>query len=258
MRRFVHLCSFMLVLLFAGSEAWAQGRGGAPGGTGATGAPGATGATGSTGTTGATGATGVPEGATTIEFDHQNDSDTSYERHLSNGQKFYVVIKNTCPDVFSYDVRGIVREQKPKTDEAAAKGGKALETKVIPVVHDAKYGGYYVTIERTVTGVAGCEGGEKLERHTLMIFTPQQDWDLSFSGAFTVSSLSNPQYFLQPHPNDATKKQVQEDTGKSDAVNLGIGAFVHLFHQRLPWVAGAFGLGIREAVHGGFAPSLSV
>src|SRR6185436_19206268 len=107
MRRFVHLCSFMLVLLFAGSEAWAQGRGGAPGGTGATGAPGATGATGSTGTTGATGATGVPEGATTIEFDHQNDSDTSYERHLSNGQKFYVVIKNTCPDVFSYDVRGI-------------------------------------------------------------------------------------------------------------------------------------------------------
>jgi hypothetical protein len=180
-----------------------------------------------------------------VAFDHlKTDGDRSYVLKLSDGEPFQVRITSTCPEVFSYEVHGIVREedQEPGLD---AKAGKALETKVLPVIHDEKYGGYIVTIQKvdTVPSTSPCF---PLLSRTLMISTPKMTWDLSFSGGFTLTTLNNPHYYLRPHPTEAGKKQVQEDATKEDDVNLGIATYVHLYHHRLPWLAGTFGLGIRD------------
>src|SRR4051812_24129200 len=67
----------------------------------------------------ATGAGAAPSGGPTgkgeqptavkyIEFDHLNtDGDRAYVLKLSDGETFQVKILNTCPTVFSYEVRGI-------------------------------------------------------------------------------------------------------------------------------------------------------
>jgi hypothetical protein len=216
MRRFVDIATSLLVLLSVGSTASAQG-----------GAPGA-------------------QTFKSVSFNHKDSkADESRTLRVGNGETFKISILDTCEDLFTYDVHGVLREEKPPS-APGLKGGAKLQPKVLTVVHDTKYGGYIVTMTRKNLPTVPCEGAGDLASRTLVIFTPQEDWDLSFSGAFTLSSLSNPMYYLRAHPDDATKKQVQEDTGKSDAVNLGIGAFVHLFHQRHPWAAGTFGLGIRE------------
>ena len=221
MQRFVHIASSLLVLLSVASTASAQG---APAGSGATEAT-----------------------FKTVRFNHgASKADESRTLRVGNGETFKIQIDDTCPDLFTYDVHGVLREEKPSGVEQKA-GAKLppRKEKVLTAVHDTKYGGYIVTMTRK-NGPNQCDGPDDLASRTLIVFTPQEDWDLSFSGAFTLSSLSNPMYYLRAHPDDATKKQVQEDPDKSDAVNLGIGAFVHLFHQRHPWLAGSFGLGIRE------------
>jgi hypothetical protein len=186
-----------------------------------------------------------PPATKDVHFDHLKEGgDLAFTRNLSDGEKFTVFVDNTCPDVFSYEVHGIMRAAED-TSGAGQKAGKKLESKSLPVVHDAKYGGYIVTITRTAE-TNPCEGAEKLKSRTLVISTPLLEWDLAFSGGFTVSSLSSPQYYLRPHPTETGKKQVQEDTGAKDAVNLGIASFVHLYHHRWPGLAGVFGLGIRD------------
>jgi hypothetical protein len=181
-----------------------------------------------------------------VSFDHLNtDGNRSYVLNLSHGEPFQVKITNTCPETFSYEVQGILRAEQGG-DNLSGKDGKALETKLLPVVHDEKYGGYLVTIKRTFE-TAVCKDGEKLQPRTLMISTPKMTWDLSFSGGFTLSSLNSPHYFLRPHPTETGKKQVQEDADKHDDANLGIASYVHLYHHRVPWLAGMFGLGIRDS-----------
>src|SRR4051812_5977875 len=71
-----------------------------------------------------------------VSFDHLNtDGNRSYVLHLSNGEPFQVKITNTCPETFSYEVQGILRAEQ-EGDNLSGKAGKALETKVLPVVHD--------------------------------------------------------------------------------------------------------------------------
>jgi hypothetical protein len=180
-------------------------------------------------------------------FDHLNtNGDRAYELQLTHGESFQIQILNTCPEVFAYEVHGIIRQEAGTG--ITGKTALALEPKhVVPVLHDAKYGGYIVTIRRTVaTGNPCGDDTAKLRDRTLMISTPQLTWDLSFSGGFTVSNLTSSNFYLRPHPTDTTKKQILEDPDKNDDATLGLASFVHLYHHRRPWLAGMFGLGLRD------------
>ena len=183
----------------------------------------------------------------TVHFNHlTDDRDRAYELSVAHGEEFQVVIDDTCEEAFTYDVRGIYRAPDAPTGRAGVFGGTALGPKILPVRHDTQYGGYIVTIQ--AKGVPGvCVQQEKLANRTLVISVPTVDWDLSFTGGFTATNLTNPVYSLRPHPTDATKKQVQQDTAQRDTANLGVAAFVHLYHRRVPWLTGTFGLGIRES-----------
>jgi hypothetical protein len=183
--------------------------------------------------------------APAIEYDHaKDDADRAYELRLNDRQTFNIVIRNTCEEAFSYEVQGILR-QSPSPAGASVSAGVPLKDKTIPVTHDDQFGGYIVRITRTLDKVP-CTGGEKLQSRTLVIATPLIDWDLAFSGGFTVSTLTNPVFYLRPHPTEAGRKQVQQDADAEDSAHLGIGTFVHLYHHRRPWASLMFGLGLRE------------
>jgi hypothetical protein len=180
-----------------------------------------------------------------IRFNHlETTGDRAYELNLSNGEPFNVVIEQTCEPVFAYEVRGIYRSEEPTEQPSVAAGGP-LTTKTLTIVHDDQYGGYIVSLTRTAAGKP-CVNSDGLQSRTLIISTRKLDWDLAFSGGFTVTSLTNPVFFVRPHPTVTGQSQVQEDVEARDDANLGIGTFVHIYHHRLPWLAGVFGLGIRE------------
>jgi len=184
----------------------------------------------------------------TITFNHVTDTEGAYELKLRNGETFQILIKQTCESAFTYDIRGFLRATSAApVGPVVNAGGPPLADKVIPVIHDSKYGGYILTIapsEHPI--VCSGEGADKLRARTLIISTPLVDWDLSFSGGFTVSNLVSPVYSLQPHPTAAGKMQVKESSDQEDAVKLGFASFVHIYHTRHPSIAPMFGLGIRE------------
>jgi hypothetical protein len=224
------------IALMATRPAAAQSAGGAAGGN----QPGGSG--------GNSGKAVQPTSVKYVEFDHlRTDGNRAYVLKLNDGEPFQVKVLNTCPAVFSYEVQGIVRQEESQNGLRLNAGPEQpLEEKVLPVVHDEKYGGYLVTIRRTLDTL-GCKDSDKLVARTLIISTPKMSWDLAFSGGFTVSTLTSPHYYLRPHPTEAGKTQVQEDTSKNDDANLGIATWVQVYHHSHPGLAGTFGIGIRDA-----------
>jgi hypothetical protein len=186
---------------------------------------------------------GDEPGPRDVHYDHQKGGQASITRDLKNGDQMTVFITHTCPTQFEYEIRGYEKETPPA---ATAKAVMGLSTKKLPLVHDSKYGGYVVSIRR-IEGKDPCtEAGNvvNLESQTFLILVREATWDLSFTGGFTVSSLKNPVYAFKTDADGRTK-HVVEDTDKVDAATLGIAAFVHVYHQKHPWIAPAFGIGIR-------------
>lgn len=178
-----------------------------------------------------------------VPYDHLNGGATSFVRDLKNGEQITVIITNTCPGQFEYEIRGFPKEAPPKVSGLSVPAPKSLEPKKLPPVHDTKYGGYVIFI-RKIDGKPACQGGENLGSQMLLISVREANWDLSFTGAFTISGLTNPVYGFKTDPDGQTKRVI-EDQAKQDSASLGIAAFVHVFHQSHPWVAPVFGLGIR-------------
>ena len=180
-----------------------------------------------------------------VTFNHlTSTTNATHTIGVGDNEAFTVAINQTCPAVFDYAIEKI--ERRPPEDALTQKAGGAvpLQTHNLTIVHEEKYSGYVVSIVRKSNQVE-CQGSDKLADRVIVINTPGS-WDLSFSGGFTMTSLRNRSFYLRPHPSDAAKKQVQEDLEASDDVNLGIATFVHLYHHRMPLLAGTFGLGIRD------------
>jgi hypothetical protein len=198
---------------------------------------------------GATGKGEKPTAVKFIEFDHLNtDGDRAYVLKLNDGEPFQVRILNTCATAFTYEVQGILRQDPPAPGTLGLNAGEALGPKTLPVIHEERYGGYLVSIKRLNPNTLPCGvDSPNLVTRTLIISAPKMTWDLAFSGGFTLSNLASPHYYLRPDPTQAGKSIVQEDPSKNDDANLGIATWVHVYHHRLPSLAGTFGLGIRDS-----------
>ena len=183
-----------------------------------------------------------------VDFNHRTGQETAYTLHLNHGEEFTITIKETCEARFSYEVRGIRRDEPEPSGTERTRTPVPLASKSLTIPHNDAYGGYVVSISELPPGPRpSCTRIDELEPKIFIIFTPKRDWALSFSGGFTVSGLTNPVYALQPHPTETDKKQIIEDPDKRDAANLGIATFVHMYHESWPWVGPMFGLGIRES-----------
>jgi hypothetical protein len=127
-----------------------------------------------------------------------------------------------------------------------------LDEKTLEQTHDDRYGGYVVRILKKDTGEAATvimadQTKTELKPATFIIAVRTQKWSYEFAGAFTVNQLTDPVFALETRSTNGVEQQfLIEDEQARDTVKLGIGAFIHVFHDRLPWVAGTFGIGINS------------
>lgn len=186
-----------------------------------------------------------------VKYDHLNDgSAKSYLIQVAPNKPFVIEIDNTDPERYRYDVAGVPRVPPKGGAAPDEKTKSALQTKQITQVFDPKYGGYIVTIAPTgtPTTVTDAGGGPKqLPTATLIITVEQLQWDTQMSGAFTVSGLRDRVYSIETATeNNQQVHYVREDRSAEDRSRLGTGAFIHVFHTRLPWLGGTFGIGIND------------
>lgn len=182
-----------------------------------------------------------------VRFDHLDAKSRIYDLDLNHGQKFIVRVENTCPDAFDYSYSGLSRGVTQEQAEREAL--KGLSSKDLEIVYDEQFGGYVIHIQQKdgIEPERVCVGGEKLENTTFIVSVRQQAWNISFSGALTLSGLTDPVFSLKTE-NDVKKVFVESD--KEDAVKLGAASFVHLFHDGVKFKqlqpALGFGLGINS------------
>ena len=71
-------------------------------------------------------------------------------------------------------------------------------------------------------------------------------WDMSLTGGFVASGLTDPVYALGTVSNRPTRVVVRETAQESSAA-LGVAMFAEIFHDRVKWLAPlAVGLGLRS------------
>lgn len=182
-----------------------------------------------------------------VIFKHTDGEAKIFDLDLNHGQQFVVRIAETCVEAFDYSYASIKRGEKIRQE---AEGEKApLSSKDFTLVYDQQFGGYVFNITQKPGVKPGdvCEGGEKLIPVTFIVSVRQQKWNLSFSGGFTISGLTDPVFSVKTEDDE---KMVIEEPDKRDSRKLGAASFVHLFHDGFQWKqlqpALGFGLGINS------------
>jgi hypothetical protein len=74
---------------------------------------------------------------------------------------------------------------------------------------------------------------------------PPSGWDLALTGGFVATGLTDPVYALGSISGQPTRVVVRQ-VDRESSVNLGIGMFAQVYHDRYAWVAPlSFGIGLR-------------
>jgi hypothetical protein len=186
-----------------------------------------------------------------VVFDHLNtNADRHYTISARPGEPIIVCIRNTALAQFTYSIVGVVKAVAGAIGTATLTT-KDLGTRRLTRPHDDQYGGYVVAVKRAapgdVTVVTGATSKTNLDV-TLVVAVVTQQFQYEFAGAFSISDLTDPQYAIVPQTvNGQTKSVIVHDESAKDSSRLGLGAFIHVFHDKFPWLAGTFGLGIAEA-----------
>lgn len=186
-----------------------------------------------------------------VSFDHlKTNASQHYTISVRRGEPIVVCISQTALAGFSYSIAGVV-----KAVQAASPTGLVslddLGTRRLSTIHDDKYGGYLVAIKRKAPGAVTVAKSEdstvELNDVMLVIAAETQKFQYEFAGAFTVSNLVDPQFAIESRPVDGQDTSfVVRDEDAEDTSRLGLGAFIHVFHDRLPWLAATFGIGIAD------------
>ena len=182
-----------------------------------------------------------------VTFAHDEGKARIYDLDLNHGQRFVVRVSRTCPAAFDYSYESVPRGTRNNESDLPKKD--PLTNKDIPLVYDQQFGGYvfHVTQKPDVKPGDKCDGGEALTSQSFIVSVRQQRWNLSFSGAFTISGLTDPEFSVKAV--DGVKTVVRE-TDKENERKLGVASFVHLFHDGVQWKqlqpALGFGLGIND------------
>jgi hypothetical protein len=198
-----------------------------------------------------------------VFFDHLKPEEVMGRVDVRSGEEFTIVIRNTLPDQFDYDVRGVktVPAEKVQVQQETLIAGfsvPVVREKQIPVTHVGRYAGYIINV-KPKTGIDEPVGGAlppegtaapkpvELRSVTFIVVVDQIGWAMEFAGGFVVSGLRSPFYELQTEEvSGANKQKVVRAPDKEDDVKLGISAFIHCFHERFPHLAATFGLGVNE------------
>jgi hypothetical protein len=207
-----------------------------------------------------------------IRFDHRKDCsagdltqaktlDCAFSRTvwLHPGDVFTVLVANTFREGFKVEIRGVLpvaeATKEEHTGDKALVAGAALpeptDTLRLDYVHDAKFGGYVVTVAPTDDSKRG-----KLGKATLTITIREPKFDVAFGGGFSLTSLRSVAYVARPRIDSTldasgsvtsvdTVSIVREDPTRRDDATVGLASFVNVYHSKWPWVGPVVGLGIE-------------
>ena len=194
-----------------------------------------------------------------VAFDHlATNADRTYAiAELTPGERLIVEIQNTDPVQFAYKLAAVTPATTPQAITALAVGDTKLETVKVEEVHAAAVGTYLVKIELREktpgvlhTGEITRNGATVRLRPVNLIVNVESSptWNLAFAGAFTGSDLTDPVFALQKRTDNAGVETdvIVEQKDDEDEARLGLGAFLHLFHERKPQWAWSFGIGVQE------------
>jgi hypothetical protein len=187
-----------------------------------------------------------------VEFKHADaNEDRHYTVSLKAGESLVVCIADTAIERFSYSIVGVKKAPEPRKDAAAAgDNGETLGTKRLVRPHDPAFGGYIVSITRSTPAPVRAQWqGKPVELNdvTLVVSVKEEQFQYEFSGAFSISSLVDSQYAATKATVDGKEVlAVTRDRAAEDERRLGLGAFIHVFHDKAPWVAATFGLGVAS------------
>ncbi len=170
---------------------------------------------------------------------------------LRDGEEFTIVVLNTVPDMFKFELQSATRAPAPGRTAAALNRQEQkqltrqdLTRQVMSGVHHKQYGGYLLRVTSLTDGPVDVDDNgtaRKLVDFVLMLGVTTSSWEIETAGAFTASGLTDPQFYVDQQDYVRQNKKAQ------DAVKLGVGAFVHLYHSRHPEYALSFGIAINDS-----------
>lgn len=202
----------------------------------------------------------VVEGADVkVVFDHlTTNADRSYQiAELASGDRLIVEIQNTHPTQFTYKLSGVTPAKTGQAAAAAVAGDTKLETVRLEEVHSPEFGTYIVKVELREKSPGVLYTGDIIRNSATVRLRPvtlivnvesPPTWNLAFAGGFTGSDLTDPVFALQKQTDNAGVETdvIVEQKDDEDEARLGLGAFLHLFHERKPQWAWSFGIGVQE------------
>lgn len=178
-----------------------------------------------------------------VEYDHSKGGDAEYKIRVSDDESFRVLIKNTCPKEFGFEVKAV--PGAPPRPEAAR--GCTTSNYTFPITHQKENGGYIVQIRKKKEGSVTTTGGAELKNATLIISVITRAWAYDFSSGFSLSRLTDPEFGLVTREVDGEEKLFAvRDLEAEDDVEQGLVSFINIFHKRVPSFGLSFGLGIGE------------
>ena len=186
----------------------------------------------------------------------------SYEVRPLRGELWQVQEPNTDSPVH---VAGESEERLSRTVAApsAAHAPPERSVQTLARTHSHTYSGYWLDVRMRDHPrlCANPQGEPPLEAESFIVLTPTDRWRLAFSVGVTATGLTDPVYALHPVPmeKDSVQSMNQEQADsmdqepqrmivrephKRDKANMGLGAFVHAYHDRLPWLAPMMGVSL--------------
>src|SRR5262249_45642766 len=163
-------------------------------------------------------------------FHADDNSDRIYSVQVQDKKAFSVLISHTCVDDFDYTLHSVEKPVAPDKQNKAADALHPLGDKVVTITFDNKYSGYVLLIRHkpnvtksSCPTIDSDSTAATLNDVALTIGVSEQRWDLSISGGFSFSGLTDPVYALKDVAGSTTQKMVVDDSAdKQDQVHLGV------------------------------------
>lgn len=180
----------------------------------------------------------------TVTFNHEAKAPVLQSVKLAHGESFDVVIKNTVPDKFNYEIAGIVKA----SDDVSSQAADSFESYTLTHQHDQQFGGYYVNITKVDPSLEVKVGSSELTNAQFIIAVETVSWELEFTGGFTFSNVTDRVYAIKTMTDDSGQSHtVIQDHDAEDDQRLGVAAFINVYNERSPSWALTFGLGVNDS-----------
>lgn len=180
---------------------------------------------------------------------------------IKPGDHFTIAIAHTVASAFTIDIAGYVTSIDTKVGERqldrTGAAAEAKDTIFVSATHDARYGGYVISI----TPKSGA-GTLPVAPATLVITVPQTKAPYAFSGGLSLTNIRNPGFVVRQEVDTAvtapgatkidTVNRVRNDSTRRDAATVGFATFLtvnlpNVHNVNLSWLNLSLGIGLETS-----------